>query len=776
MDSSDVSSPRSNSRPSHKLYHKFAPFRKRQLREVRSEENITVAESLPSMNEVVDSAHPSPKSKYSQGAVDRSTATNSNAESDDFSLRLGARSDDDKDRPRTPVSPADFPMPVFTKPATSESPTGGRHGNGGRRPSHQSVETYQIGSQNRGRQPSYQSTEGSQVRTQNSGFLKTHPSPTSLAVQDSRRSERSPAQPQVASRTSSNPPRSDTSTRGPKKIGPEALAQLQTPSADKSDVLHTKLILADDPESWDVINPNMLTAEDWDRDLYSLEKRAEQLYSPAHLHIILEDPEFHFRFSAFLRQCRPWRLPLLEFYWRTRKAIKALEYANSLTQNLSDKPRLETSRGIIEPPGKAANIRLHEAANAAFEELLGDDLHWYIANIYINIVGSVMQSRITGTLPVALRESSQGLAEVFCITDPSRKDNPIILASQAFMRHSGHNLDYILGRNCRFMQGPGTTVDSCRRFAIAVKENRDHSEIFVNYRRDGSPFLSLVMNALLVDSQDNLRYYLGAQVDVSGLLKSCAGLQSLTKLVEQENSQSDGKSHSALKSLSEMLSADELEVIAKHGGSLQKGAEHELQHPAASMRYDELQRVLIADGSDESDQGESFPSQGTSQRQEVSETIPTQPIPQVINLSGVYKYYLIVRPAPSLRILFASPTLRSPGILQSNFLNRIGGSRMRNDLGSAFQQPEVVTAKVRWLDQVSSDGEGNASMRWIHCTPLMHHSGAIGLWMIVMVMPEKKKETTPVWSERTSSRAVNRSEERTGRREVRPGPRYIPQV
>lgn len=146
-----------------------------------------------------------------------------------------------------------------------------------------------------------------------------------------------------------------------------------------------------------------------------------------------------------------------------------------------------------------ANGQLQHAAQEAFRQLLGDDLHWYIAHTYIGIVGAVMQSRITGTLPAPLREASQGLAEVFCITDPTRRDNPIILASQAFTRHSGCNMDYILGRNCRFMQGPGTTNDSCRRFAISMKEGQDHSEIFVNYRRDGSPFLSLVMNAALID-------------------------------------------------------------------------------------------------------------------------------------------------------------------------------------------------------------------------------------------------------------------------------------
>lgn len=55
----DGSSTKGSSKPSHKLFHKFAPFRKRQLREVRSEESITPAEMLPTMNEIVDSANPS---------------------------------------------------------------------------------------------------------------------------------------------------------------------------------------------------------------------------------------------------------------------------------------------------------------------------------------------------------------------------------------------------------------------------------------------------------------------------------------------------------------------------------------------------------------------------------------------------------------------------------------------------------------------------------------------------------------------------------------------
>lgn len=42
-----------------------------------------------------------------------------------------------------------------------------------------------------------------------------------------------------------------------------------------------------------------------------------------------------------------------------------------------------------------------------------------------------------GTLPPHLREASEGLAEVFCLTDPSRPDNPIVFASEGLWKVYG---------------------------------------------------------------------------------------------------------------------------------------------------------------------------------------------------------------------------------------------------------------------------------------------------------------------------------------------------
>ena len=102
-----------------------------------------------------------------------------------------------------------------------------------------------------------------------------------------------------------------------------------------------------------------------------------------------------------------------------------------------------------------------------------------------------------------------------------------------------------------------------------------------------------------------------------------------------------------------------------------------------------------------------------------------------------------------MRILFTSPSLRVPGITQSPFLSRIGGStRIRNELTQAFSEGRGVTAKIRWLTHPRPDadsphpsdnynyGDEEGRTRWIHCTPLLGHTGSVGVWMVVLVDEE----------------------------------------
>ena len=57
----------------------------------------------------------------------------------------------------------------------------------------------------------------------------------------------------------------------------------------------------------------------------------------------------------------------------------------------------------------------------------------------------------------------QAAMEGIIITDPLQPDNPIIYVSPGFERLTGYSASEILGRNCRFLQGPDTDPDARKR-------------------------------------------------------------------------------------------------------------------------------------------------------------------------------------------------------------------------------------------------------------------------------------------------------------------------
>jgi PAS domain-containing protein len=54
------------------------------------------------------------------------------------------------------------------------------------------------------------------------------------------------------------------------------------------------------------------------------------------------------------------------------------------------------------------------------------------------------------------------------ITDPRLPDNPIVFANESFCRLTGYARGEILGRNCRFLQGPETDRAAVARIRNAV--------------------------------------------------------------------------------------------------------------------------------------------------------------------------------------------------------------------------------------------------------------------------------------------------------------------
>lgn len=251
-----------------------------------------------------------------------------------------------------------------------------------------------------------------------------------------------------------------------------ALPPLQTRGyQDGPDQL--ELVKDDDPANFDLLAapPEQVSG------LYQLEKRAELLNSREHLRLIFADPKLLLRFTGFLNSHRPKSVRILIYYLDALKALRAIAYANAISDALDP---LQEHGFTSSSPQPTTNNSLQEKADRAFEVLAREDLPAYIAFTWIQVVSISIQRRITGTLAPHLREASEGLAEVFCLSDPSRPDNPIVFASEEFNRTTQYGMNYSIGRNCRFLQGPRTDRNSVRRLAEACKAGREHSEVFVN--------------------------------------------------------------------------------------------------------------------------------------------------------------------------------------------------------------------------------------------------------------------------------------------------------
>jgi PAS domain S-box-containing protein len=101
------------------------------------------------------------------------------------------------------------------------------------------------------------------------------------------------------------------------------------------------------------------------------------------------------------------------------------------------------------------------------------------------------------------------------VTDPRRPDNPIVFANGAFFDLTGYSDEEVIGRNCRFLQGPQTdprTVDEVR---LAVKERRAVAVDLLNYRKDGTPFWNALFIGPIFDKGGELLYFFASQMDIT---------------------------------------------------------------------------------------------------------------------------------------------------------------------------------------------------------------------------------------------------------------------
>ncbi|MCJ1292213.1 hypothetical protein MMC34_003763 [Xylographa carneopallida] len=535
------------------------------------------------------------------------------------------------------------------------------------------------------------------------------------------------------------------------------------------------------PQSFDLAPPPP------NRRLTTIDHLYERLFSEDHLYLILSDPTHFVRFTSFINKHRSQTALLLTRYLETQKAIKAIEYANAIANTIQPLPQ---DHSTFQPCAAALlDVRFEARSKRAFETLLNEGLTSYVTRVLVDAVTDTLIKEITGNTMPIMRDLVGGLAEVFCLTDPSLKDDPIVYASEEFYRTTQYGRDYVIGRNCRFLQGPKTDMPTIGRISTACKAGQEVCETVLNYRRDGSPFLNLLMIAPLYDNRGQVRYFIGAQVDVTGLVEDGKGIDSFERLLAEDRAKREAEADLDRKSNRSDEAKKPIEALGELGELLSWEETMEIQARSRS--------ASLRDSSSFTSSSANLMREGVNIRNGNRRVLGNENDPEAVEkaawglsgsglsgkLPGVYQNYLLVRPYPSLRIIFVSPSLRIPGLLQSHFLSRIGGpTSIRDGIEDAFAQGIPVTAKVAWLplgksaaddnddDALLSDdqepshgghlhrthiagrgptthygshaarhppGEGvqpqQPRTRWLSCTPLLGSDDRPGVWMVVMV-------------------------------------------
>lgn len=187
---------------------------------------------------------------------------------------------------------------------------------------------------------------------------------------------------------------------------------------------------------------------------------------------------------------------------RKKFLLESLQQSVSLLKEENDKLR--------------SSIRSHLGEEEAEEVLRKENLAQTAASANSLIASNSKDAnKVLDDPDFSFIKALQTAQQNFVVTDPSLPDNPIVYATQGFLNLTGYTLDQVLGRNCRFLQGPETDPKAVEKIRRSIEDGTDMSVCLLNYRVDGTTFWNQFFIAALRDAAGNITNYVGVQCKVS---------------------------------------------------------------------------------------------------------------------------------------------------------------------------------------------------------------------------------------------------------------------
>jgi len=113
----------------------------------------------------------------------------------------------------------------------------------------------------------------------------------------------------------------------------------------------------------------------------------------------------------------------------------------------------------------------------------------------------------------------EAVKEGIAIADATKPDMPLIYVNSGFCSMTGYSKEEVLGKNCRFLQGPGTEDHTVEVLKRSISEEKPCVVEIMNYRRSGDPFINyLSLTPIFDPTGRTLTHMVGVQSDITELV------------------------------------------------------------------------------------------------------------------------------------------------------------------------------------------------------------------------------------------------------------------
>ena len=129
-----------------------------------------------------------------------------------------------------------------------------------------------------------------------------------------------------------------------------------------------------------------------------------------------------------------------------------------------------------------------------------------------------------------LRQMMESVSDAIVVTKANHLDRPgpeIVYINPAFCSMSGYDLDEVIGRSPRILQGPGTDRRALGRIRAALDAGRSCREEVLNYTKNGAPYWLDIRIVPLRSNDGTVEYFAAIERDVTEQRNNTERLQRL---------------------------------------------------------------------------------------------------------------------------------------------------------------------------------------------------------------------------------------------------------